>query len=153
MANPFSPSVNIVRDAAQELSYLPTPNAKTVFGQLVNNYLSGIHCFNIVGAYGTGKSAFLWAFQQTLSKQHEYFKLEAGFKNIKGFRFEHFVGQYASLKQTLAQHYITGATADTPTPTIIAALDEEYRHLAKKKLALVLVVDEFGKFLEYAAKE
>ena len=153
MARPFSPSVNIVRDAAQELSYLPTPNAKTVFGQLINNYLSGIHCFNIVGAYGTGKSAFLWAFQQTLNKQHEYFKLEAGFKNVKGFHFEHFVGQYASLKQTLAQHYAPGATADTPTSTIIAALDEEYRRLAKKKLALVLVVDEFGKFLEYAAKE
>jgi hypothetical protein len=53
MAKQFSPSVNIVRDEAQELSYHPTPNAQTVFGQLVNNYLSGIHCFNIVGAYGT----------------------------------------------------------------------------------------------------
>ncbi|MFD2785356.1 ATP-binding protein [Hymenobacter rubripertinctus] len=153
MARPFSPSVNIVRDATQELSYLPTPNAQTVFGQLINNYLSGIHCFNIVGAYGTGKSAFLWAFQQTLSKQHDYFQLEAGFKNVKGFHFEHFVGQYASLKQTLAQHYVVGATADTSTSTIIAALDDEYRRLAKKKSALVLVVDEFGKFLEYAAKE
>jgi hypothetical protein len=154
MARPFSPSVNITRDAEQELSYLPTPNAQTVFGQLVNNYLSGIHCFNIVGAYGTGKSAFLWAFQQTLNKQHTYFHTEVGFKDVKGFRFEHFVGQYASLKQTLAQHFVdAGATVDTPTATIIAALDEEYRTLAKKKFALVLVVDEFGKFLEYAAKE
>ena len=154
MVRPFSPSVNIARDAEQELSYLPTPNAQTVFGQLVNNYLSGIHCFNIVGAYGTGKSAFLWAFQQTLNKQHTYFHTEVGFKGVKGLRFEHFVGQYASLKQTLAQHFVdAGATADTPTATIIAALDEEYRTLAKKKFALVLVVDEFGKFLEYAAKE
>lgn len=154
MVRPFSPSVNIARDAEQDLTYHPTPNAKQVFGQLVNNYLSGIHCFNIVGAYGTGKSAFLWAFQQTLNKQHEYFRTEAGFKGIKGFRFEHFVGQYASLKQTLAQHFVDGgATADTSTATIIAALDEEYGTLAKKKFALVLVVDEFGKFLEYAAKE
>ena len=153
MARPFSPSVNIVRDEAQELSYHSTPNAQTVFGQLVNNYLSGIHCFNIVGAYGTGKSAFLWAFQQTLTKQHVYFQTKVGFKGVKAFRFDHFVGQYASLKQTMAQHFVPGATADTPTATIIAALDEEYQSLAKKKSALVLVVDEFGKFLEYAAKE
>jgi len=30
MAKPFSPSVNIVRDAAQPLAYLPTRNAQLV---------------------------------------------------------------------------------------------------------------------------
>ncbi|RZK14280.1 MAG: hypothetical protein EOO56_25300, partial [Hymenobacter sp.] len=69
----FSPSVNIVRDAAQPLNYLPTPNAQLVYRQLAGNYRTGTHCFNIVGAYGTGKSAFLWAFGQTLTGQHAYF--------------------------------------------------------------------------------
>ena len=40
MANshPFSPSVNILRDAAQPLAYSPTPNARLVFRQLAGNY-------------------------------------------------------------------------------------------------------------------
>lgn len=153
MAKSYSPSVNIVRDAKQELSYLPTQNAQRVFGQIVNNYLSGIHCFNIVGAYGTGKSAFLWAFQQTLKKKHEYFKTEIGFKNVKSFRFERFIGQYASLKETFARHFITDGNSETTTKYILLAIELQYRELAKKGIALVLVIDEFGKFLEYAAKE
>lgn len=153
MAKSFSPSINIVRDAEQQLSYLPTQNAQKVFGQLVNNYLSGIHCFNIVGAYGTGKSAFLWAFQQTLKKKHEYFHTTVGFKKVKKFQFERFVGQYASLKETFARHFITDGTAETTTDFILLAIDLQYRELAKKNTALVIIIDEFGKFLEYAAKE
>jgi hypothetical protein len=153
MATPFSPSVNIVRDATQQLLYIPTQNAQTTFGQIVDNYLSGVHCFNIVGAYGTGKSAFLWAFQQTLNKQKEYFHTEVGFKGIKNFRFVHFVGQYASLKQTLAKHFLGELAENISSKGVINALDQEYQLLSKKHLALVLVVDEFGKFLEYAAKE
>ncbi|SHI43398.1 hypothetical protein SAMN02745146_0865 [Hymenobacter daecheongensis DSM 21074] len=153
MAKRFSPSVNIVRDATHELSYLPTPNAKAVFGQLVNNYLSGTHCFNIVGAYGTGKSAFLWAFEQTLMNKKTYFQSEVGFKNVAAFKFEHYVGQYASLKETLAQRFMPDGNAEANSKAVINALDKEYHNLAAKQTALVLVIDEFGKFLEYAANE
>ena len=145
MAKSFSPSINIVRDAEQQLSYLPTQNAQKVFGQLVNNYSSGIHCFNIVGAYGTGKSAFLWAFQQTLKKKHEYFHTTIGFKKVKKFQFERFVGQFASLKETFARHFITDGTAETTTDFILLAIDLQYRELAKKNTALVIIIDEFGK--------
>ena len=153
MVSSFNPSVNIVRDAKQKMHYISTQNAQTIFGQIVNNYLSGIHCFNIVGAYGTGKSAFLWAFQQSLTKQHEFFHSEVGFRDVKAFRFEHFIGEYASLKQTLAQHFVAEASVDTPTAHVIEGIDQEYQALVKKKFALVLIIDEFGKFLEYAAKE
>ena len=150
----FSPSVNIARDAEQPLFYLPTPNAQTVFNQITDNYLTGTHCFTIVGAYGTGKSAFLWAFQQSLTGQQEYFPVAVGFGGVNSFRFEHFIGEYASLKQTLARHFGAEEAAGEPSAkAIIAALDAKYRALAKKKQALVLVIDEFGKFLEYAAKE
>lgn len=153
MATSFSPSVNIARDASQQLLYIPTPNAQTIFGQIVDNYLSGVHSFNIVGAYGTGKSAFLWAFQQTLNKGNKYFQTEVGFKDIKSFRFEHFIGEYASLKQTLAKHFLGETGLEASSKEVIEALDQEYQPLAKKRFALVLVVDEFGKFLEYAARE
>lgn len=150
----FSPSVNIVRDAARTLAYLPTPNANTVFGQLVNNYRAGIHCFNVVGAYGTGKSSFLWAFEQTLSGQQAFFPLRPGAFGVSGFQFERFVGDYASLKETFARHFGVGeAGADTPAAVVIGAIEAAYRPLAAESKALVLLVDEFGKFLEYAARE
>jgi len=153
MVYSFSPSVNIVRDEKQQLFYMPTQNAQTVFGQIVDNYFSGTHCFNIIGAYGTGKSAFLWAFQQTLTNKQDYFRADASFKEGKAFRFVHFIGQYASLKHTIAQHFVADASVDIPSASVIDALDQEYRTLAKKKFTLVLIIDEFGKFLEYAAKE
>jgi hypothetical protein len=150
----FSPSVNIVRDADRSLAYLPTPNAVTVFGQILNNYRAGIHCFNIVGAYGTGKSSFLWAFEQTLSGQQEFFPLRAGGFGIRGFQFERFVGQYASLKETIGQRFgLPDAGPSTTSAAVIAAIGAAYQPLAAEGKALILLVDEFGKFLEYAARE
>ncbi|MBC6610960.1 ATP-binding protein [Hymenobacter sp. BT507] len=153
MAKKHSLSVNINRDAGQDLVYVPTPNAVTVFGQLVSNYLAGIHCFNIVGAYGTGKSAFLWAFEQTLTRQKDYFKSDVAFRHITSFRFEQFVGQYASLKEVFAAYFSPNLTEDATSADVIEAIDQQVQLLAKKGQALVIVVDEFGKFLEYAVKE
>lgn len=153
MVKSFSPSVNVVRDEAQELEYVVTQNASTVFKQIVNSYLSGTHCFNIVGAYGTGKSAFIWAFQQTLTKKHEYFQTEAGFKGTASFRFIHFTGHYASLKEEFARHFVASKPEKASSTTILSAIDQEYQSLAKNEFGLVLAIDEFGKFLEYAAKE
>ncbi len=152
MAKPFSPSVNIVRDAAQPLAYLPTRNAQLVYQQLASNYRTGTHCFNIVGAYGTGKSAFLWAFGQTLTGQCAYFSTGGGHW-LAGppARFEQFVGQYAALRETFAQRFVPGGKADAPSAEILAGIEAHYR--AGGPGGLVLVIDEFGKFLEYAAQE
>ncbi len=150
----FSPSVNIIRDADRALAYLPTPNAATVFGQIVNNYRAGIHCFNVVGAYGTGKSSFLWAFEQTMSGQQAFFPLRPGGLGVAGFEFVRFVGEYASLKETFARHFgAANAGTEPSAAAVIAAIGEAYRPLAAEGKALVLLVDEFGKFLEYAARE
>ncbi|MDQ2770399.1 MAG: hypothetical protein M3Y54_07860, partial [Bacteroidota bacterium] len=154
MTTLFSPSVNIVRDADRALAYIATPNATTVFGQLVNNYRAGIHCFNVVGAYGTGKSSFLWAFEQTLTGQQAFFSLSPGGLGVRGFHFERFVGQYASLKATIARRFgVADAVLNTNSAQVIAAIEAAYRPLAAQGKALVLLVDEFGKFLEYAARE
>ncbi|RYY09117.1 MAG: hypothetical protein EOO36_22790, partial [Cytophagaceae bacterium] len=147
----FSPSVNIVRDAAQSLNYLPTPNAQLVYKQLANNYRTGTHCFNIVGAYGTGKSAFLWAFGQTLTGQQVYFTADKDPLAGRPVRFEQFVGQYMSLREAFAQRFVAGGTADTPTVEILTGIEAHY--CAHAPGVLVLVIDEFGKFLEHAARE
>ena len=151
MAQPFSPSVNIVRDAAQPLNYLPTPNAQLVYRQLAGNYRTGTHCFNIVGAYGTGKSAFLWAFGQTLTGQHAYFTADNDPLAGRPVRFEQFVGQYLSLREAFARRFVPGGSAATASAEILAGIEAHYR--AHAPGGLVLVVDEFGKFLEHAARE
>jgi len=62
----FTTSVNIERDFENDINYLITPNAKNVFNQIVNNFKAGLHSFNIIGSYGTGKSSFLLALKQNL---------------------------------------------------------------------------------------
>ena len=69
----FSPSINLIRDAEQELHYIPTANAKRIYDQILNDFKTGIHSFNIIGSYGTGKSAFLLAFARTLHGTRSYF--------------------------------------------------------------------------------
>jgi hypothetical protein len=58
MENKFSTSTNILRDAGRQINYVPTPNAKRVFQQLEKDFKKGIHSFNLIGSYGTGKSSF-----------------------------------------------------------------------------------------------
>jgi len=74
MANKFTTSVNIIRDTDRDFSYIPTPNAKQVVSQIVNDFKKGIRSFNIVGTYGTGNSSFLLAFEQGLNGKNRYFE-------------------------------------------------------------------------------
>ena len=66
MANNFSTSVNILRDTDKDFHYIPTPNAKQVVSQIVNDFKKGIRSFIIIGTYGTGKSSFLLALEQSI---------------------------------------------------------------------------------------
>jgi len=54
----FTPSVNIVRDTDIELDFISTSNTVAIARTIFENYQSGIHAFNLIGSYGTGKSAF-----------------------------------------------------------------------------------------------
>ena len=69
----YTPSVNIIRDKNEELNYIPTPNARLAFSQIINDCKNGTRSFNIVGAYGVGKSAFLWAFEKEISNEKRIF--------------------------------------------------------------------------------
>lgn len=138
----FSPSVNIVRDEGSDIDYILTPNAEQVYSQLVNGFKIGIKAYNLVGAYGTGKSSFLKAFENGFTKNHSKEKKQA----FHDFKFVKFVGKYASIKEEFSTFFKVG---DTKTQTIVNTIDNYY---SNSKTGLVIVVDEFGKFLEYAAK-
>lgn len=142
-------SVNILRDEQLGLDYIPTPNTKRIAGQLMSDFESGIRSFNIIGSYGTGKSSFLWALSQDLKGQKNFF-------GITNFAFPKvevlpFVSEYMSLRNFLAGK-ICGDKEEVSNEDIFAELYHRFHRLGKKKGLLVLLIDEFGKFLEYAAK-
>jgi len=144
----FSPSINVVRDADQDLHYIPTLNAKRIYDQILSDFKVGIHSFNIIGSYGTGKSAFLLAMQRTLNGERSYFGTPNGqFNGANKFEYIPFVGAYSSVVDAFGLYF--GASTEKE---IFTALDKLYKKLSKKNCCLVIMIDEFGKFLEYAAK-
>ena len=146
----YSPSVNIVRDLNENLYYIPTPNARLVFNQISNEYLSGVRSFYIIGAYGTGKSSFLWAFDKVVNHQNDFFPTNEFFQQIDGFDAVNIVGDHKSMIEVFAHQF--NIKGDFTTTNIIKSIDKHYKKQAKKKKGLILFIDEFGKFLEYAAK-
>lgn len=147
----FSPSVNIVRDADSVLHYIPTTNSKLVFTQLMNDFHTGIRSFTIVGAYGIGKSAFLWAFERNINHQQYFFSKLNNNLPVKAFESIRIIGQYSSLREELAGQLGINSK-ELSSGMLLSALDKRYKALNKAGKGLSIVVDEFGKFLEYAAK-
>ena len=146
----YSPSVNIVRDSEVILNYIPTPNAIQSFSQILNNYQIGIRAFNLVGAYGIGKSAFLWAIENDLKKFSNYFIDDFSNQSIKEFYFIKFVGDYTSIQKTFADKF--HLKESYTSKDIIQNLNSYYLDIQKQDKGLVILIDEFGKFLEFASK-
>ena len=95
MPTKFTTSTNIIRDSAREINYIPTPNANRVVNQIANDFKKGIRSFNIIGSYGTGKSSFLWAMQQSLQGNKRFFN----FNLLQAPKVEviNFIGEYKSI--------------------------------------------------------
>lgn len=98
MANNFTTSVNIIRDTDRDFNYIPTPNARQVVSQIVNDFKKGIHSFNMVGTYGTGKSSFLLAFEQSVRGTKRYF--EPNFIAKPKVDFVKIIGLFAHYQNT-----------------------------------------------------
>lgn len=145
----YTPSINIVRDRDRDLNYIPTPNAQLVAAQIVSDFGQGVRSFNIIGSYGTGKSAFLWALEQTLKGKKRYF--DASLIDKPSVEVLNFIGEYRSVSRFFADHFLSTSEI-VSTQEILAEVYNRYHKLGKKNPLLVLVVDEFGKFLEYTAK-
>ena len=146
----FSPSVNILRDSGKDFEYIVTPNASTIYEQIISNFDTGVHSFSIIGSYGTGKSAFLVAFIKTLKGEKNIFKpLNGELKNVKGVEFDLILGKYDSLVKNIAEHF--DLPTDASEEDILAVISDRHDKYQKKGKYWFIVFDEFGKYLEYAA--
>lgn len=149
MASKFSTSVNIIRDTDREFNYIPTPNAHQVVGQIVNDFKKGIRSFNVVGTYGTGKSSFLLAFEQSLLGTKRYF--EPNFLTKSEYAFIKIVGAYTSIIEDLSVKLDVQSKRDLEE-NILSEIFNRYHALGSGNKVLFILIDEFGKFLEYASK-
>jgi ribosomal protein S15P/S13E len=149
MANNFTTSVNIIRDTDRDFNYIPTPNARQVVSQIVNDFKKGIRSFNIVGTYGTGKSSFLLAFEQSVNGSKRYF--EPNFLANSKFDFVKIIGSYTSIVEQFAEAFEV-RTNKNQQENILSEIFNRYHSVGKENKVLFILIDEFGKFLEYASK-
>lgn len=149
MANNFTTSVNIIRDTDRDFNYIPTPNARQVVSQIVNDFKKGIRSINVVGTYGTGKSSFLLAFEQSVKGNKRYF--EPNFLANSKFDFVKFIGSYASIVEQFADAFGV-QTNKNQQENILSEIFNRYHSISKENKVLFILIDEFGKFLEYASK-
>lgn len=143
----YSPSINIQRDQNQSLDYIPTRNGEKAFQKIISAFIHGTRSFNIIGAYGSGKSAFILAVEKVLNRKADYY-LNPLDEEIKSFDSTFIVGNYSSFKQEFCDAFDLEVNSN-----IFLQLKELLTNSSKQKVGQLIVVDEFGKFLEYAAKE
>ena len=130
------------------MHYIPTVNARRIYDQILADYAVGVHAFSVIGSYGTGKSAFLLAFEKTLTGAHRYFPAPNGqLGPVQNAEFINVVGSYASFIETFRQHPRMASKGDL----IFDGLARAYDETRESGRSLAIVIDEFGKFLEYAA--
>lgn len=149
MANNFTTSVNIIRDTDRDFNYIPTPNATQVVSQIFNDFKKGIRSFNVVGTYGTGKSSFLLALEQSIRGTKRYF--EPNFLAKSQFDFVKIVGSYSSIVGHFADNFEVH-TNKNQLENILLEIYNRYHSIGKENNILFILIDEFGKFLEYASK-
>lgn len=149
----YRPSINIIRDSEVSLDYIPTPNTQLVYDQLIEAHRSARKSFNIIGAYGTGKSAFIWAFEQSLAHKKEIFEDKTRRRDRLGkYQFFKLVGEHQSVIRSVAGLLGLDESSSSSPKKILKAFQHIYQEHASKGEGIVLVLDEFGKFLEFAAK-
>lgn len=142
----YIPSVNIELNTVDDFRYIVTENAKLVAGNIVNSFNSGHHSFSIIGTYGTGKSSFILALEDDLTNGNNRLIKHGVLGCISGFEFLNIVGDYAPLNSLLS------IKLGSHEANVLNELNQYYLSLRKQNKFLVIVIDEFGKILEHAAK-
>jgi DNA helicase HerA-like ATPase len=149
----FNISTNIIRDEEANLNYIVTKNASENFDIIASNYKNNNKFQAIIGSYGTGKSSFLWAFEQNLKGKRNYFKsLVDSYPNIKDAVFIKLIGEYKSISNSLAKVLTIDDNNENIEERVLEKLSIIVKENWKKKAITILIIDEFGKFLEYAVK-
>jgi hypothetical protein len=147
--NYYVPSVNILRDEKRNITYIPTPNGRRIVSQMVDDFRKGLRAFNLIGSYGTGKSSFLLAMEQSLTGRKPYFV--TNFISKPKFNALKIVGEYKSIISVFADRFNIDHNADT-VKNILQEIYNCYHDLGVNNPLLAIEIDEFGKFLEYASK-
>lgn len=150
MENNFTTSVNILRDTDRDFNYIPTPNSLKVINQIVNDFKIGIRSFSIIGTYGTGKSSFLLALEQSLKGNRRYF--EPKFLVNPKVDFIKIIGSYVSLIDLLGDYFDLSTNTINKQDIILSEIFNKYHAISGENKLLIILADEFGKFLEYASK-
>lgn len=78
----YTPSINIAQTIFDPNSYIVTQNAIKVIGNIVNSFNAGVHSFNIIGSYGTGKSNFILALEDSLKNNSKILITNKGQFNV-----------------------------------------------------------------------
>lgn len=147
----YSPSINIIRDKNYSFNYISTSNAIKAFDTIISDTKSGVKSHVLIGSYGTGKSSFLLALQQTIEGTHVHFKnyKKSADKNPQ-YEFLNIIGEYSSFENYFIKLY--NLDRNISSSDIIKAIDKHYKSIKKSGKGLAILVDEFGKFLEFASK-
>jgi len=149
----FNISTNIIRDEDANLNYIVTKNTSDNFNIIASNYKHNNKFQAIIGSYGTGKSSFLWAFEQNIKGKRNYFNsLAESFPGVKTASFIKIIGEYNSISLSLAKTLSININEDNLEELILKKLADVVKSNWKNKSITVLIIDEFGKFLEYAVK-
>jgi hypothetical protein len=144
----YSPSINILRDVNSHFDYISTRNGEKAFQKITSAFFEkGRKSFNLIGAYGSGKSAFILALEKVLNKKAAYF-INPLNGSINSFDPIFIIGNYSSFKSVFCDALKLKKDGD-----IFKEFKTITQKKAKSKTGQLIVVDEFGKFLEYAAKE
>ena len=145
----YTPSINIAQSTFNADNYIVTQNAREVVGNIVDSFNSGVHSFNIIGSYGTGKSNFILALEDSLLNNSRLLVTNKGqFNGFVHFRFEKIVGDYVSLQKILTDALFPTDASDN----LFENLKSYFKKAERRNEFVFLVIDEFGKLLEYAAK-
>lgn len=151
MSIKYSPSVNIIRDYDRNLAYIPTPNGVRITDLITKGFVNGLRSFTLIGSYGTGKSSFLWALAQTILNKKRFFETELG--EDADVEVLNMVGEFRPVSHYFADFFgVDKSEMADFTSHIFSEIFNHYRGLGSNKRLLVILVDEFGKFLEHAVR-
>ncbi len=150
MKHTFSLSANIENGFAADAQYIVTLNAQHAIHGIVSDYQTGIHSFTIIGTYGTGKSSFLLALESDLQKQRkqQYLLNPKSLQQTAKFEILKIVGDYAEMSILLQR----SLNVESSKISVLDELKAYYSRCQKHGKFLVIIIDEFGKVLEHAAK-
>lgn len=146
-------STNIERDSNVDINYIVTANSDDLYKRIIFNYLSGHHCFNLIGSYGTGKSSFLWALDKHLQGDRIFStSVENDLTDQKEIKVLKFVGSTVSFKETFYEKLEGEPTEELTNKDVLKHFSNVLARKANKNTLQVIFIDEFGKYLEFAAK-